>query len=91
MTPNHTGSTGVALAATPYAAIEITRPLPRGEQDAFYAAFERDIAGPLGLVAYSEEWWRAYNTARRSWLSCLEHGWAIGRREAEEVPTGGQP
>lgn len=82
-TSNRTGRFAAAPAPIPYAAIEIAFPLPPGEQEAFFEAFQRDIAEPLGLVGYSEEWWRAYKVAQRSWLGCLEHGWKIGRREAE--------
>jgi hypothetical protein len=83
MTPNRTGTTGAAVE-TPYAAIELTFPLPPGEQAALFAAFERDIAGPLGLVPYSRPWWEAYHVYRRAWLGCLQHGWAIGRKETKE-------
>jgi len=52
----------------PYRAIEVAR-MPAGEQEAFATAFERDIAGPLGLVVGTPEHTMAWTVGRATWLA----------------------
>jgi hypothetical protein len=82
------------IADNPFQIIELRKPMPPGEFEAFEEAFGREVAGPLGLAVGDPAHTLAWTVGQAMWMAAWERDLRLraARRRAEmagvEVPLG---